>query len=131
MGDRLGWARRIADRYRAVVALKGAECMLVSSAWCKADEDIWDHDCIARACDNLCFLVGCNGVGTDEGFHLIGKSKFLAPRGNLISEAPLDVETILVESIDLDKVKEARRRCLYMMDRRPEMYWPLVEPIQR
>ena len=110
-----------------IVSLMGAECMLVSSAWCKEDEDIWDHDCIARACDNLCFVAACNAVGESKHLHLIGKSKFLAPRGNLVSEAPLDTETVLVQTIDLDQVAQARRRCLYMTDRRPELYGLLTE----
>ncbi|MGI6596719.1 MAG: nitrilase-related carbon-nitrogen hydrolase [bacterium] len=110
-----------------IFALKGAECLLVSSAWCKEDEDIWDNNCIARSTDNLCYMAACNRVGWEEDLHLIGKSKFMAPRGHVISQAPVDEETILVETLDLDTLAEERHRCLYFLDRRPELYQPLVE----
>lgn len=110
-----------------IFALKGAECLLVSAAWCKADEDIWDHNLIARSTDNLCYMAACNRQGWEGDLHLIGKSKFMAPRGHVIKEAPLDVDEILVATIDLDTIREERHRCLYFLDRRPELYDILCE----
>ncbi len=110
-----------------VFALKGAECLLVSAAWYKGDEDIWDNNCVARSTDNLCFMAACNRVGWEGPLHLIGKSKFMAPRGHVIKEAPLDEEALLVATIDLEQIREERRRCLYFLDRRPDLYQCLVE----
>ncbi|WP_258358570.1 nitrilase-related carbon-nitrogen hydrolase [Moorella sulfitireducens] len=107
-------------------ALKGAELMLVISAWRIEDADIWENNCIARATDNLFFVAGCNRVGYEDNLHLIGKSKVLAPRGHYVAQAPMDKEDILIATIDLDEIKEARRECLYMIDRRPELYGPLA-----
>lgn len=106
-----------------IYALNGAECLLISAAWCERDEDLWDHNLIARSCDNLCFAAACNRCGYErDSLHLIGKSKFMAPRGSVIKEAPCDEECVLTETIDLDEVSEARQRCLYLLDRRPELY---------
>ncbi len=105
-----------------IFALKGAECLLVSAAWCKQDEDIWDHNLIARSTDNLCYMAACNRQGWEGDLHLIGKSKFMAPHGHVIKEAPLDQDCVLTATLDLDTIREERRRCLYFLDRRPEMY---------
>lgn len=105
-----------------IYALKGAELLLVSSAWRIEDEDLWDHNLIGRATESLVFVSGVNRVGHEDSLHLIGKSKVLAPRGNIIKEAPMDQEDILIVTIDLDEIKDYRRDCLHMHDRRPELY---------
>ena len=112
-----------------IFALKGAECLLVSAAWCKQDEDIWDNNLIARSTDNLCYMAACNRQGWEGELHLIGKSKFMAPRGHVIKEAPLDRDHILTATLDLDTIREERRRCLYFLDRRPELYDILTKPL--
>ena len=110
-------------------ALKGAECLLVSAAWCEQDEDIWDHNLIARSTDNLCYMAACNRQGMEGDLHLIGKSKFMAPRGHVIKEAGRDVDEILTATLDLDTIREERHRGLYFLDRRPEMYGLLTQPL--
>ncbi len=112
-----------------IFALKGAECLLVSAAWCEQDEDIWDHNLIARSTDNLCYMAACNRQGMEKDLHLIGKSKFMAPRGHIIKEAAKDADEILLATLDLDTIREERRRCLYFLDRRPEMYGLLTQPL--
>ena len=111
-----------------IFALKGAECLLVSAAWGDFDEDIWDHNLIARSTDNLCYMAACNRQGIENGsLHLIGKSKFMAPRGHVIKEAAKDADEILVATLDLSSIREERHRCLYFLDRRPEMYGILTQ----
>lgn len=112
-----------------IFALKGAECLLVSAAWCQADEDIWDANCIARATDNLCYMAACNRVGDEAGLKLIGKSKFMAPRGHVLQEAPLGREALLTATLDLDTLAKERQRCLYFLDRRPELYGLLTKQL--
>ena len=111
-----------------VFALKGAQCLLVSAAWGDFDEDIWDNNLIARSTDYLMYMAACNRQGIENGtLHLIGKSKFMAPRGHVIKEAKKDADEILVATLDLSTIREERHRCLYFLDRRPELYELLAQ----
>lgn len=114
--------------YGRIQALQGTELILCSSAWRIQDYDIWQNNCAARATDNLYFVAGCNRVGHEADLHLFGESRIVAPRGNLVVKAPMDEECILVHTIDLDDVREARKECLYMIDRRVDLYGPLTKP---
>ena len=53
----------------------------------------------------------------------------MAPRGHIIKEAAKDADEILLATLDLDTIREERRRCLYILDRRPEMYGLLTQPL--
>ena len=74
-------------------------------------------------------MAACNRQGMEKDLHLIGKSKFMAPRGHIIKEAAKDADEILLATLDLDTIREERRRCLYFLDRRPEMYGLLTQPL--
>lgn len=113
--------------YGRIQALKGAELILVSTCYRIQDEDLWRNGCTARALDNLYFVAGSNRVGHEGDLHLIGESRIVGPRGDVIVKAPRDEECILVHTIDLDEVEQARKECLYMLDRRPEIYQAILE----
>ena len=51
----------------------------------------------------------------------------MAPRGHVIKEAAKDADEILVATLDLSSIREERHRCLYFLDRRPEMYGILTQ----
>jgi predicted amidohydrolase len=105
-----------------VLALKGAELVFVPSAWMLADLDLWTHNLSGQATANLFYMVGANRVGWEGDLHLFGGSKIVAPRGNTVVESPHDEETILVHTIDLDKIVEARSVVRHIDARRPELY---------
>jgi predicted amidohydrolase len=67
-------------------------------------------------------MVGANRVGWEGDLHLFGGSKIVAPRGHTVAEAPHDEEAILVQTIDLDKIVEARSVVRHIDARRPELY---------
>ncbi|MGI5825486.1 MAG: nitrilase-related carbon-nitrogen hydrolase [Bacillota bacterium] len=110
-----------------IYALKGSVLFTVSTAWCKADADIWQNNLIARTTDNLCFAAAANAVSDDPALELIGNSRFYAPRGHLLKQAAVGEEEILVSTLDLADVKKARSGCYYFLDRRPELYKKLTE----
>ncbi len=67
-------------------------------------------------------MVGANRVGWEGDLHLFGGSKIVAPRGHTVVEAPHDEEAILVQTMDLDKIVEARSVVRHLDARRPELY---------
>lgn len=105
-----------------VLALNGAEIVFVPSAWMLEDLDLWTHNLNGQATANLLYMVGANRVGWEGDLHLFGGSKVVAPRGHTVAEAPHDEETVLVHTIDLDKIVEARSVVKHIAARRPELY---------
>lgn len=111
-----------------ILALRGAELILCPSAFPICDKDMWDIYFKSRALENSCFVAGINRVGVEDKKHMFGNNKVFGCRGGLIAEAPLDKETLLVASVDLDEV--ASHRALevpYLQDRRVETYGTLVD----
>ena len=105
-----------------VLALNGAEIVFVPSAWMLEDLDLWTHNLSGQATANLLYMVGANRVGWEGDLHLFGGSKIVAPRGHTVAEAPHDEEAILVQTIDLDKIVEARSVVRHIVARRPALY---------
>jgi len=105
-----------------ILCLLGAEIIFVPSAWRVQDEYMWDLNLPQRALENLLFIVGVNGVGTEKNLHLFGKSKICNPRGTVILELPKDKEKVVVKTIDLGKLEKIRTEIAYLKDRRPLLY---------
>lgn len=110
-----------------VLTLGGAELVLVPSAWRQEDEDIWDINIACRALENRCFLAAVNRVGAEGDFVMHGKSKVTGPRGETRAEAPRFEEHLLVASVDLDEVRQARDEIPYLRSRRPWSYGALTD----
>jgi predicted amidohydrolase len=75
--------------------------------------------CRARAIENQCFLVLSNRCGTDESLAFGGESAIASPTGELLQKASSGEETLLVEELDIEMVKEVRRSMKCLEDRRP------------
>lgn len=77
------------------------------------------------------FVVYANRVGSEDGVTFAGGSFVFAPGGRLLARAsPVDPE-LLICSIDLAAVREARRRWLFKRDEKPEAIWRSLERIVR
>ncbi|WIY83210.1 nitrilase-related carbon-nitrogen hydrolase [Propionimicrobium sp. PCR01-08-3] len=111
-----------------VLTLQGAELIVVPSAWCQEDEDIWDINIACRALENRCFLAAVNRVGTEgETLTMHGKSKIAGPRGQTLAEGARFAEDLVVGTVDLDDVVPARDEIPYLRSRRPWSYGPLTD----
>ncbi len=104
------------------LCLSGAEIVFLPSAWRIQDEYMWDLNIPQRALENLLFVVGVNGVGTENKLHLFGKSKICNPQGNIIIELPKDEEKVVVAPINLSDIERFRAEIAYLKDRRPLLY---------
>jgi predicted amidohydrolase len=110
-----------------LLSLQGAELLVAPSAWIQEDADIWPLLLQSRALDNLAFVAGINRVGTEGELRFIGRSMLVDPRGKILAELGGE-EDILLATIDLDDVTEARRRAPRFTGRRPELYNSISDP---
>lgn len=95
-----------------IMALKGAELILVPSVWSKVAKPRWDIDLAGGALYNLLFTVGINTIHDGA----CGNSKIVHPTGEVIIQASMDKEEIIYSEIDLDDVAKTRVRIPYMND---------------
>jgi len=111
-----------------VLALKGVELIVLPTNWPEGAEASAEHLVIARAAENRVFLVACNRVGEENGFRFIGRSKIVAPSGQVIAAAGTG-EEVIVADIDLADARVKRNVIIpgkfetTVFDcRRPELY---------
>ncbi len=117
-----------------VLALDGAQIILLSTAWPRAASLYPEFVVSARAAENRVYLVAANRVGEERGTHYLGRSIIADPAGRVLAEANESDETILYAQIDPEKsdekhlVFEPNEYELDLFnDRRPELYNPLTE----
>jgi 5-aminopentanamidase len=93
-----------------ILAMEGAELIVVPSVWSLKAESRWDIQLPARALDNTVFVLGVNTV--QEGS--CGKSRLAAPDGSIFNEAPESEETLLLCDIDFSLIEEIREELPYL-----------------
>lgn len=111
-----------------ILALKGADYLLIPSAWEKPQQHDWDLVQEARAFDNVIYTACCNQVGKDFTLDFFGKSQIHGPNGQLLTDVIEDKECI-ISSRFCYMDKEPLRSGYYSLlkDRRPETYHNLVQ----
>ncbi len=111
-----------------ILALKGADAIIIPTNWPLGAEISADVLAIARAAENKVFVVTCNRVGTENGFKFIGKSKIINPMGQVLACAQAEEEVII---FDLDFALSRNKRNVTVAgkhettvfeSRRPELY---------
>ncbi|MFZ4508292.1 MAG: carbon-nitrogen hydrolase family protein [Fimbriimonas sp.] len=115
-----------------VLALNGAEVILVPTNWPNGATMAADTLSVARAAENRVYLVSCNRVGEENGFGFIGRSKIVDPLGRILAAAEGD-EQVLVHDLDLAVAREKRTVTIpgeyettVFQSRRPELYGDLT-----
>jgi NAD+ synthase (glutamine-hydrolysing) len=77
------------------------------------------------------YVLYANRVGCEDGVTFAGGSYVYAPGGRLVAKASAVDPDLLVCAVDLDAVREARRRWLFKRDEKPEAVWRSLERIVR
>ena len=77
------------------------------------------------------FLIYCNRVGFEDGKHFAGGSFIFDPLGQLVSIASYLDEDLLVQEINLDFIREARKKWPYKRDDKPEVILEALKRIVR
>ena len=116
-----------------LLALGGAQVILVSTAWPRAAHLYADFLAQTRAAENRVFLAAANRCGIERSTQFLGRSLIINPEGTILQEAGPDHPEILYAEIDVSESKhkklvfEAGQYELDLFgDRRPELYQALT-----
>lgn len=95
-----------------VLALDGAEIILVPSVWSIPAENRWRIQLPSRALDNTVFVIGVNNVG--EG--ACGACMMISPMGDVLAEASGTEEEVLICNLDLSLIGQVREKIPYLKE---------------
>lgn len=116
-----------------VLALQGAEVILLPTNWPDGAQVSANSVCVFRAAESKVWMVACNRVGTENGVRFIGQSKIVNPLGQVLESAGEGDATLLAD-LDLSLSREKRTVIVpgeYELDifgsRRPDLYGSLGE----
>ncbi|MGE0079992.1 MAG: carbon-nitrogen hydrolase [Thiohalomonadaceae bacterium] len=127
-----------------LMALAGAELLLYPTAigWDPADDaaekarqrDAWVTIQRAHAVANGLPVLSCNRTGFEPspladagGIQFWGTSFVAGPQGELLAEAPVDAEQVLMAEVDLARSEQVRRIWPFLRDRRIDDYGDLLK----
>ncbi|MGH8874833.1 MAG: nitrilase-related carbon-nitrogen hydrolase, partial [Acidimicrobiia bacterium] len=112
-----------------VLALKGAQLLLVPTATCGMSRYLWELELRAHAVDNIYVVGGVNRVGTDQGgadAHWYGSSVWVDPKGEIIAQAGDSTDEILYAELDFSVIPTIRNDWGFFRDRRPDLYGDIL-----
>lgn len=93
------------------------DLLIYVANWPESRVLAWDSLLRARAIENICYTIGVNRVGDDEnGLAHNGHSQLIAPLGEYLIK-PAETESVFVNEIDLDHVRNTRQRFNFLNDR--------------
>lgn len=107
---------RFPELYRLMVNL-GAEYFLVNSAWPLGRLSHWRLFNQARAVEDQCFLISCNGTGTQNGSQLAGHSMIVDPWGEILEEGDTE-ERIVMGDADPERIRDNREHFSALRDKK-------------
>lgn len=113
-----------------ILALKGAQVMLVPAAW-RGNfyfKEWWDLNLPCRAIDNLMYVAAVNMTGPTGEQYFAGKSQLCSPIGEVLCACGVEEERILCGEINLERVRKEREFNTVLEDRHPEDYLLLSNP---
>jgi N-carbamoylputrescine amidase len=127
-----------------LMALAGAELLLYPTAigWDPADDetekarqrDAWVTIQRAHGVANGLPVMSCNRTGFEPspladagGIQFWGTSFVAGPQGELLAEAPVDTEQVLMAEVDLARSETVRRIWPFLRDRRIDDYGDLLK----
>jgi len=112
---------RFPEMARALV-LRGAEVLILCSAWPFPRVTHWKTLTCARAIENQAYFVAANRVGTDGSVTFCGSSCIVDPYGVIVASAAEDREELIVGEIQKASVISVRNRMPIFQHRRKDLY---------
>jgi len=108
-------------------ALKGVKIQLNPMAFPYPRLQHWKILVRARAVENQMFMIGTNQIGSEDFgpdgvVTYFGDSVIIDPWGETVLEANEKDESLLIATIDIDKVDQVRSKMRVLRDRRPDLY---------
>jgi 5-aminopentanamidase len=108
-----------------LLALAGADVILISTALMEPYEQVAKYVIPARAYENQVYVAYANHSGTDDGLNYIGLSSICGPDGAVLAAAGKN-EEILYAVADPAHQATVRKADPLLADRRPALYAPLA-----
>ncbi|MGI9659437.1 MAG: nitrilase-related carbon-nitrogen hydrolase [Gaiellaceae bacterium] len=109
-----------------LLALNGADLVLVPTATGGMSRYLWEIELQAHAIDNIYYVGGVNRVGFDDGGSenqsYYGSSFFSSPKGEILAQAGDEDDEIIYADIDTSIIGELRNEWGFFRDRRPDAY---------
>ncbi|MDZ7317539.1 MAG: carbon-nitrogen family hydrolase [candidate division KSB1 bacterium] len=112
---------RFPEMARSLV-LKGAEVLVLCSAWPFPRVTHWKTLTAGRAIENQAYVVAANRTGSDGPVTFCGSSCIIDPYGAVLASAAEDREELLVAEIRKGVLTTVRSRMPIFRHRRPELY---------
>ena len=135
LGVGVCWDQWYPETARAMM-LMGAEILFYPTAIGSEPHDdsldtarLWRRAMVGHAVSNVVPVVAANRVGTEHGQTFYGTSFITDERGDILAELDREEESVIVATLDLDRVKRHRAAFGFFRDRRPELYGRLVEDL--
>jgi predicted amidohydrolase len=131
IGVQICYDRLFPEGSRAL-AVKGAEVVFYPNNLAAYGQPyrwtVWERLLCVRAYENGFFAVAPNKAGVEGVRDNIGQSLVIGPLegGEVLAKAQTDSDELVVATLDLGQVSEARKRLPFWRDRRPDQYGDLV-----
>lgn len=90
-------------------AFAGSRLLILSAQWPMSRLDHWQTLLRARAIENQCYIVACNGCGQTGTMEMAGHSMIIGPDGTVLRQAGTE-GTVIAAKLDAAQVDEQRRR---------------------
>lgn len=110
-----------------LLALDGAELILMLGANMFPYEEYHSSFLRARAMENSVFAASANFVGSDNVYEFCGRSAIVSPGGEFLSLGSLDKEELLCAEINLSDSCPEDDNVNYLLHRRTDLYEPLLK----
>ena len=104
------------------LALRGAQILVLCSAWPFPRLRHWETLIHARAIENQVFVVAANQTGSNKQVSFCGSSRIVDPFGVALAAASEESESLVVAEIDPDRLKAVRNAMPVFRHRRQDIY---------
>lgn len=96
------WCRNVALEYDLLICVAN---------WPSSRREVWKSLLVARAMENLAYVVGVNRVGEDLlGLHYSGDSRAISPRGDVLYSVPEEQEGITLCTLTRQPLESLRTK---------------------
>lgn len=120
-----------------IAALKGADIIFYPTAigWIRGEKepsegdwhDAWETVQRGHAIANGVHVAAVNRVGREKDLSFWGSSFICDSFGKVLARASNSEEAVLVADLDLSQNEEVREGWGFLRNRRPDVYWPVIE----
>ncbi|MDA1028843.1 MAG: carbon-nitrogen hydrolase family protein [Bacteroidetes bacterium] len=110
--------------YLRALTLQDAQLVVIPQAGASGEwpKGVFEAELQAGSFQNGYYMALSNRVGREEVLTFAGESFVTDPMGQIVAQAPADVDAILYADLDFDQVENSPARTLFMKHRRPGTY---------